>query len=229
MVKKSLLIAIFTAITLSSCFTKTTPDKTIGGAVLGAAWGAGAGAVVGKQIGSTPEGTAIGGGFGLVSGALSGASHDAIEETQAVQEEKLAALKLENLANERQLRAIEDKLDDSVAKGSSTFYTVYFEPDETNLRSGNVAALETIADALKKDLAASMVQVVGHADDTASPEHNERLAEARARTVAAYIAARGVSMDQIKVSSFGSKRPITSNTSSEGRRLNRRVEVFVAR
>lgn len=209
------------------------PDKTIAGAALGAAWGAGAGAVVGNNLewpARTGEGAAVGAGFGLVGGAMNGAMFDSIENTQLTQEKELAALKIRNHANGQQLANMQAQLDNrlsSTAGLNGMVYQVYFDVDATNLRSGAIANLEVIAENLKARTSGMMVKVIGHTDDTGRPDYNERLAEARARTVSSYLMARGLSADQIDVENYGAKRPIASNTSATGRQLNRRVDIFV--
>jgi len=65
-----------------------------------------------------------------------------------------------------------------------------------------------IADAIKTNPAAAVVHVIGHTDDSGNIEHNKELALARAREVTSYLGGRGISMDQIKVSSYGAERPI---------------------
>lgn len=216
---------------LAACATpQAGPDKTIGGAVLGAGWGAGAGAVVGHQISYAGEGVAVGAGFGLVGGALTGAGFDQIEETQVEHEEILASLKLQNMANQRELELLQGKLDRALASDlAGSFHQVFFDPDATNLRSGAVSQLEVIAQTLKASPALGTVNVIGHSDDEGTPDYNLRLAEARARTVSAYLATQGIALDQIIVKSFGSQRPVASNTSEAGRQLNRRVDVYVTR
>jgi outer membrane protein OmpA-like peptidoglycan-associated protein len=205
------------------------PDKTLAGAVLGAGWGAGAGAVVGNQISREGEGVAVGAGFGAVQGALSGINYDLEESTQLKQEHELASLKIQNMANTRELSNLQGTLDNAVtSRGSGMIYQTYFDPDATNLRSGAVANLEQIAESLKADPHALMINVDGHADDAGSPEYNQRLSEARARTVSAYLAVRGISSGHIRVQSFGSTRPVASNATPVGRQLNRRVDVYVA-
>lgn len=94
------------------------------------------------------------------------------------------------------------------------------------MKSGAIADLEAIADSIKLSANNSPINVVGHSDDAGSPEYNDRLAEARARSVVSYLAARGISMDRLKLKSFGSTQPVASNSTPEGRQLNRRVEVF---
>jgi len=216
---------------LASCSNpQPGPDKSLAGAVLGAGWGAGTGAVIGNQVGNVGPGVAVGAGFGLVQGALSGGGYDLAEGALVEQERELASLKVQNLANARQLDALQGKLDLAIQSDSlGGVYQVFFDTDATSMRSGATANLEVIADAIKRSPRASKVYIVGHADDGGSPDYNERLSESRARSVAAFVAARGISSDQIVVSSFGSKRPIATNTTPEGRQLNRRVDLYIGR
>lgn len=227
---KSLVVSGLFAILLAGCSNpQPGPDKTAAGAILGAGWGAGAGAVIGNQVSYAGEGAAVGAGFGLVSGALIGAGYDLNESALIDQEQALGQLRVQNTANGRQLEVLQARLDDalnsSVEAGVSQ---IFFDVDASNMRSGSVANLEVIADQIKTSPRAYTVHVAGHSDDAGTPDYNSRLAEARARAVAGYLAQRGVSSDRIKVTSHGSTRPIASNSSAVGRQLNRRVDVYVS-
>ena len=224
----SVLIA---SIFLTACSTPTPgPDKTIAGTVLGAGWGAGAGAIIGNQLefGPVGQGAAIGAGFGALSGALSGAMYDSVEDTQLTQEKELAALQVQSASNRRQLKRLQQVLDSAVdSDGTGGLYQVFFDTDATDLRSGALSNLEVIAESIKTRTRGYYVNVVGHSDDSGKPGYNTRLAAARARTVTAYLSSRGISMDQIRESSKGAKRPIASNGTPIGRQLNRRVDIYI--
>lgn len=225
---------VFSFFLLGSLFACSNPqpgpDKTIAGAVLGAGWGAGAGAVVGNQIGNVGHGAGVGAGFGAVNGLLTGAGYDLSESSALREEEELASLKVQNAVNGKQLEQIQARLDRAVtADISGGVYQVFFDSDATSLKAGSIANLEIIADAIKGSPAAAVVNVVGHTDDSGNPDYNARLAEARARTVSAYLGARGLSMDRITVKNFGATRPIASNSTPEGRQLNRRVDIYISR
>ncbi len=220
----------FLCLGLVACSTPgESPDKTLAGAVLGAGWGAGAGAIVGHQIhDNTGPGVAVGAGVGLVGGAMAGYAQDTVEEEQFRLENELLSLHMQNLANRNELEDVQRKLDRMIASGATaSLHEVYFGEDETDLRSGAIANLQAIADSLKKNPRAYKITVSGHTDDTGNSEYNQKVSESRARSVAAYLGARGISMDQIKVKGFGSTRPVASNSTQEGRQLNRRVEIFI--
>lgn len=227
---KRFLLITAAALICSCSNPQPGPDKTVGGAVLGAAWGAGAGAIVANQTGDTAgDGMLVGAGIGAVGGALSGYAYDENEDAIIAQEKQLASLKVQNMANGQQLAQIQGKLDRAISSGVvGNMYQVYFDNDATNLRAGSIADLEVIAETIKRSTSAYIINVVGHADDAGSPKYNERLAESRARAVSAYLASRGISIDQIVVKNFGSTRPIASNASEVGRQLNRRVDVFIS-
>ncbi|MFM7357008.1 MAG: OmpA family protein [Sediminibacterium sp.] len=74
------------------------------------------------------------------------------------------------------------------------------------------------------------IEVVGHTDDRGSITYNEQLSELRARSVANYL------IDQLQLSSalitirrMAASIPIAPNTTNEGRRRNRRVEIILIR
>ena len=229
--KKFFFVFLSLLFVLGACSNpQSGPDKTIGGAVLGAGWGAGAGAVVGNQIGNTGAGTAVGAGFGAANGMLAGIGYDLTEASQIEEEKMLAALKIQNLANERNLEMLQATLDNAIASNAiGGVYQVFFDADATTIRAGAVANLEVITESIRSSPAAVIVNVIGNSDDSGTPDYNERLAEARARAVSGYLASRGISMDQIRVRSFGSQRPIASNTTDVGRQLNRRVDIYISR
>jgi outer membrane protein OmpA-like peptidoglycan-associated protein len=228
--KIALAIAILFVLLACSSKPEPGPDKTIAGGLLGAGWGAGAGAIVGNQVATSGEGAAVGAGVGFINGLLSGAGYDHVENELIEQDKQLAALKISNQATAQELDKLQEKFDLAASTDVATvMYQTFFDPDATSLRSGAVANLEALADSIKRSPRVPKVKVVGHADDAGSPEYNSRLSESRARTVAAYLTSKGISSDTIEVTSFGSKRPLATNGTAEGRQLNRRVDIFIGR
>lgn len=212
---------------LNSCSPTPGPDKTFTGAVLGAGWGAGAGAVIGNQTGNLAQGAGWGAAFGGVSGAVTGAGLDIAEGTELEQSRKLDALKVQLASNQNSLYAIQNDLDNRERKlaKSAIIDRVFFDPDSAAIRIGSAVQLERLANIAKLNPHLGSIEVHGHSDDTGMTERNLRLSEARARTIANYIASQGISTDQIKTFAHGAKQPIASNENDSGRQLNRRVEI----
>ena len=228
----SLLISLLTVVlfTVGCSNPQAGPDKSIAGAIIGGGWGAGAGAILGNQVNQDAQGTIVGASYGFVQGALVGAGFDLNEETLIDQQRQLASLKIANEANSRRLNQIQSHLEGTgvAASNAGVVHQVFFDVDQTNLRAGSVANLEKISNAIASNPGAISVHVDGHSDDGGDSGYNLRLSEARARTVTAYLASRGISIDQINMQSYGSTRPIASNGTPVGRQMNRRVDVYIS-
>lgn len=90
---------------------------------------------------------------------------------------------------------------------------------------------KTVLDAIAKVIAAgdNRVIITGHTSSVpmeAAPYYsNWGLSGARALAVLSYFEAKGIKPDRLSVYGMGSTRPIASNTTDEGRRLNARVEI----
>lgn len=70
------------------------------------------------------------------------------------------------------------------------------------------------------------IRITGHTDSTGSNEFNRRLSLERAKSVSNYMASQlGVSQMRMMTSGLGESQPIAPNTTPDGRRLNRRIEV----
>ncbi|HET7209377.1 MAG TPA: OmpA family protein [Terriglobales bacterium] len=71
-------------------------------------------------------------------------------------------------------------------------------------------------------------EVEGHTDSIGGDDFNQLLSEKRAATVRDYMVDAGVSINSVLARGFGKTRPIADNTTSAGRKLNRRVEMIVS-
>ena len=103
---------------------------------------------------------------------------------------------------------------------------VLFETNKSTLRSEHFATLSSIVDYLVLHPERS-VKISGHTDDTGSERHNLSLSKRRADVVAEYLVNNGVNINRVETSGFGSAKPIVANTTDEGRKKNRRVELLI--
>ncbi len=65
--------------------------------------------------------------------------------------------------------------------------------------------------------------IEGNTDIVGDKEYNYWLGASRATAMKSYLVSRGVLADRIRVHSYGADRPLTLDTSREGRLTNRRV------
>lgn len=85
--------------------------------------------------------------------------------------------------------------------------------------------LDALAEQIRQRDDLARVFIAGHADNTGSDAINDPLSQRRADSVASYLVNQGVSADLIQTRGYGSREPVASNDSANGRRQNRRVEV----
>ncbi len=71
------------------------------------------------------------------------------------------------------------------------------------------------------------VRIEGHTDAVGSNSFNQVLSEMRARSVYDYLAKHGVDMKRLKAVGYGSRKPMATNSTNEGRTQNRRVEIII--
>ena len=70
--------------------------------------------------------------------------------------------------------------------------------------------------------------VEGHTDSTGSEDRNQHLSQRRAESVRSYLVANGtLPQEKIIAVGYGSKRPLASNKTAEGRAINRRIDVII--
>jgi outer membrane protein OmpA-like peptidoglycan-associated protein len=103
---------------------------------------------------------------------------------------------------------------------------LYFVGSSYDVSAHDRSALRKIAE-IVKGCGNVVVEVGGHTDNTGKPASNKRLSTLRAKAVVAYLESEGVDAAKLKAVGYGQERPITTNSTAEGRRLNRRIEFFV--
>lgn len=101
-----------------------------------------------------------------------------------------------------------------------------FETNKSTLRSEHIATLNSIVDYLVLHPERA-VKISGHTDNTGSEGHNLTLSKRRADVVAEYLVRNGVDINRVETFGFGSEKPLVVNTTDEGRKKNRRVELLI--
>lgn len=215
MVRKTavlLLIALFTfaCATTGDSGTSTTDAnrKTKRGAAIGAVAGAIAGAVIGNQSGNNRTGAVVGAAAGAAVGAAVGRRMDK-------QEQEL-----------RQIEGVEVTRPSEGEINVKLTSDVLFDLDSSALRSESRTTLRELADNFEQ-YPDNIILVEGHTDSSGTEQHNQRLSEQRAANVADYLIENGVRSSSVTVFGYGESRPKSSNSSAEGRQLNRRVEIHI--
>jgi len=102
---------------------------------------------------------------------------------------------------------------------------IVFEGETEKLAPESFPVLDTIAQILT-DYPEITLEIQGHTDSRGEPEANQRISQERAAVVSRYLQARGVAAARLTAKGYGETRPIESNRTSQGRAINRRVELI---
>ena len=111
----------------------------------------------------------------------------------------------------------------SYQRGHVRWDAVLFEFDSDALTDDAGVQLEAVAEEMRANRFLVM-EVNGHTDFVGSEGYNQMLSERRAQAVINALRDRGVDPNRLQLSWHGSHSPAADNSTSEGRRQNRRVE-----
>lgn len=110
-------------------------------------------------------------------------------------------------------------------KGRVAVYGIYFDTDSAVIKPESEPTLKAIADMLKAESGLKLY-VVGHTDWVGQLDYNMDLSAKRAQSVVDALAAKhGIAAGRLVAKGVGPLAPVSTNTSEEGRKLNRRVEL----
>ncbi len=103
---------------------------------------------------------------------------------------------------------------------------VNFQTGTWQLRPIVFPVLDSLARALKA-YDNYKIELLGHTDNTGATTSNQILSEKRAQAIKSYLVKKGISAEKIIAQGKGETEPIRENDTEQGRKMNRRVEIFV--
>lgn len=108
--------------------------------------------------------------------------------------------------------------------GKAILY-INFDSGKATIKQESMPIVEQIIEMMKqaKDIKLS---VEGHTDSDGSNESNQKLSEARAKSVVDAIVKSGIDASRLNSAGFGEEKPIADNSTAEGKAKNRRVELI---
>lgn len=202
-------VLLASTIAISGC-AGDPHQRAKAGAVIGAI----AGGVLGHQV-DGDKGRYIGAALGAIGGAAAG---NYMDEQQRELERRLAE---EQRNQTLQITRLPDgSLKVGIASEAS------FDVDSSEVRAEYRGTFSKISSVLS-EFQYTAVHVLGHTDSTGTEAYNQALSERRAANVGGLLSRYGVDAARIQTEGRGELQPIASNTTSEGRKQNRRVELFI--
>jgi len=213
---KKIIAATSAILMLQACttFDPYTGESETSKTAIGAAAGAGIAAVVAyidnkdkdsktrnqRILAAATGGAAIGGGIGYYMDS---------QEAKLRKQLRGSGVSIQRDADKINL----------IMPGNITFAT-----NSANINTNFISVLNSVALVLE-EYNKTLVVVSGHTDSIGSEQHNQKLSEARASSVASYLREQKIISDRLEIIGFGEAQPVADNQTSEGRELNRRVEI----
>ncbi len=107
-----------------------------------------------------------------------------------------------------------------------------FDSGKAKIKPGAYSLLDKVATVLKENMANFNIGIEGYTDNVpikhSKWNSNWELSTARSLSVLHYMVnQKGVSPERLSAIGFGEYRPVATNDTKEGRKLNRRVEIVI--
>lgn len=212
--KKLIAIAVGASLMTACATNPQTGQSGISKLGIGTGVGAAVGAGAGTLFGGNDWKNA---GLGALAGAAGGAGIGYYMDKQ--QEEMQQSLQGTGIEVQR-------TANNQLTLNMPSTSNVTFAFGKADLTPEAQNALDPIARILT-NYPESTISVTGHTDDVGSDADNQRLSEARANSVANFMAQRGVNRQRISQQGVGESSPKVPNTSDANRAINRRVELSI--
>ncbi len=103
---------------------------------------------------------------------------------------------------------------------------IYFDYDQSNIRSDAREILKANAAIFTKNSSATIV-VEGYCDERGTTEYNMALGERRAQETKQYLSNLGINASRIETISYGEERPLDPRSTEEAWAQNRRVQFLL--
>ncbi|MBU3740957.1 MAG: OmpA family protein [Candidatus Kapabacteria bacterium] len=140
------------------------------------------------------------------------------------------------LSNELDARGLEDykeveqdlELSPIVVNVAIRLNNVFFDTGKWELRPESFPELDRLTDFMRTN-AQMEIHVSGHTDDVGKDADNLALSKKRAEAVRAYVVEKGIDGLRLSSEGYGETKPLSPNTTDDGRQRNRRVEFTITK
>jgi len=124
-------------------------------------------------------------------------------------------------------KVVDIELQPMMVGSSVVLKNIFFEFDKADLKPESETELMNLVKILK-DMPKMRIRIGGHTDSKGSDDYNQKLSEARAKSVVQYLIDKGgIDPERLEYVGYGETKPIATNDTDEGRALNRRTEFEV--
>lgn len=215
------LVMCLCIVSLAGCANMSARQKGFAkGAAVGAVIGGGSGALIGNQVDDSNRDSEAA--IGAVAGALIGGTIGAL----FAKEEPAPAPPSPKAEPAPEPRPAPPPAPVKPIKEKIVLRGINFDFDKYNIKPEFQPVLDEAAEILARNPKVTVI-IEGHADSIGTEAYNQRLSERRADSAKRYLVGKGIDASRLETVGYGELRPIASNSTAEGRAMNRRVEFKV--
>ena len=115
---------------------------------------------------------------------------------------------------------------EKINRSFAEFADANFEFNQSKVSESSYVILDRVATIMEEnpDL---VMEIAAHTDNLGSFEFNMNLSEKRVQSIVDYLVSKGIDKIRVVGKGYGESRPISSNSTEEGRMQNRRVEFII--
>ena len=158
-----------------------------------------------------------------------------VERIGSLEKEIAGLMNIKSLLEEKLSKELADKQVRIEMEGKGLVVTfvaeVLFDSGKAKLRKKSFSSLDKVAQILTEEVPNNDISVEGHTDNIpikfSKWRSNWELSAHRALSVLHYLQSKGINPQMLSATGFGEYKPIASNDLSEGKQLNRRVEIVI--
>ena len=110
-------------------------------------------------------------------------------------------------------------------EGQLPIKSILFEFDKAIVQKVSYGELESLINLLNTSNNL-IIALEGHTDAKGQESYNVNLSKSRVNAVKEFLVANGIKEDRIKLNYFGENKPKAENETPEGRKINRRVDIY---
>ena len=115
---------------------------------------------------------------------------------------------------------------EKINRDFAEFADANFEFNQSEVSESSFDLLDRVATIMEEnpDL---VMEIAAHTDNIGSFEFNMQLSEKRVQSIVDYLVSKGIDKIRVVGKGYGESRPISTNSTEEGRMQNRRVEFII--
>ncbi len=146
----------------------------------------------------------------------------ASEISRALSQPKVVVEEFESKGFSQETKGFDDIINDLPSDLPKIGALIQFDFDSTAIKAESKPLLREYGRSLQTDLKEATLLIAGHTDDVGSAKYNLGLSLQRAQAIREFLVSiNGVDNTHLLIKGFGEEQPIDTNTTEEGRALNR--------